>query len=111
MTVIFDMLYFRKNARGDIVFYPHGPWFGNGGYLVPAEREPNMRSGMRRIWFAALIAGIVCVVLVPFVFEWVTGIAPSKDWVGIYGLFATIVAGGIINRYLSRLTAGLQPVP
>ena len=108
---IFDWLFvnqlFRKTERGETVFYPHG--LLAGGYVVPPEREPSVRSGVRRLALCALVGAIVLAVLVPRLVESRWEIVLPLGWFIGYALLAILVAFAIIMRVLKRLTVGLEP--
>lgn len=108
---IFDWLFvnhlFRKTERGETIFYPHG--LSADGYVVPPEREPSVRSGMRRLALCALIGAMVLAVLLPRLVEsWWDIVLPLGWFIG-YALLALLVAFAIIMRVLKRLTVGLEP--
>jgi hypothetical protein len=113
VTSIFDALFvnqlFRTNAHGETVFYPNGA--AARGYLVPAEREASVRSGVRRLALIALVGAIVFAVILPRMIEAWLGITIPLGWFIAYALVAFSVAFGAIIYALSRLTAGLEPAP
>ena len=90
VTSIFDALFvnqlFGTNARGETVFYPNGR--AARGYLVPAEREAGVRSGMRRLALAALIGAIVFAVVLPRSIEAWVGMTMPLGWFIAYALVA-----------------------
>lgn len=112
MTRIFDWLFvnqlFHTNERGETIFYPNG--LTGRGYLVPPEREADVRSGVRRLAMLALTGTFVLVVLVPRLIEAWWGITLPLPWfiggavVALVGIVGAVIAG------LARLTAGLAPV-
>jgi len=112
VTGIFDALLvnqlFHTNERGETVFYPNG--LAGRGYLVPPEREPSVRSGLRRLVLTALIGSIVFPVLVPRIIESWLGITLPLGWFIGGVLVATVIGVGAIIYSLSRLAAGLEPV-
>ena len=113
VTSIFDALFvdqlFRTNERGETVFYPNGAVAR--GYLVPAEREASVRSGVRRLALIALVGAIVFAVILPRMIEAWLGMTIPLGWFIAYALVAFSVAFGAIIYALSRLTAGLEPAP
>ena len=113
VTSIFDALFvnqlFRTNARGETVFYPNG--VAARGYLVPAEREAGVRSGVRRLALIALVGALVFAVILPRMIEAWMGMTIPLGWFIAYALVAFSVAFGAIIYALSRLTAGLEPAP
>jgi hypothetical protein len=111
LTRLFDILFinqlFGTTERGETVFYPNGPVAQ--GYLVPADREPRVRSGIR--WLMVVSLGGV------FGLIWLVGALES--WAGaelplpwfIAGAVAGLVAAFVlIMRALKRLTVGLAPL-
>ena len=113
VTSIFDALFvnqlFRTDARGETVFYPNGA--AARGYLVPAEREAGVRSGVRRLALIGLVGVMVFVVLLPRMLEAWMGMTIPLGWFIAYALVATVIGVGAIINALSRLTAGLAPAP
>ncbi|HEY8247110.1 MAG TPA: hypothetical protein VIG38_07495 [Hyphomicrobium sp.] len=112
VTGIFDALFvnqlFGTNERGETVFYPNG--LTARGYLVPAEREASVRSGVRRLALMALVGAIVFAVLLPRAIEAWWGFTLPLGWFIGYVLVATVAGVAALIRALSRLTAGLAPV-
>jgi drug/metabolite transporter (DMT)-like permease len=112
VTSIFDALFvnqlFRTSERGETVFYPNGR--AARGYLVPAEREASVKSGVRRLALAALIGAIVFAVVLPRTIEAWMDMTIPLGWFIAYALVAFSIAFGAIIYALSRLTAGLAPV-
>jgi hypothetical protein len=109
---IFDRLFVDQlldtNARGETVFYPHGK--GATGYLVPPEREPGLRSGLRRLTLAALFGSYALVALIPHVVErWLGLVLPLPWFIGSAAVTAAVMVGAIIYC-LRRAAAGLTPV-
>ncbi len=113
VTSIFDALFvnqlFRTNVRGETVFYPNGA--GARGYLVPAEREASVRSGVRRLALIALVGAIVLAVVLPRTLEAWMGVTIPLGWFIGYALVATVIGVGAIIHALSRLTERLAPAP
>jgi hypothetical protein len=113
VTSIFDALFvdqlFRTNERGETVFYPNGAVAR--GYLVPAEREASVRSGVRRLALIALVGAIVFGVLLPRMIEAGWGITLPLGWFIGYVAVATVIGVGAVIYALSRLTEGLAPAP
>jgi hypothetical protein len=111
VTSVFDALFvnqlFGTNARGETVFYPNGQ--AARGYLVPAEREASLRSGVRRLALIALVGAIVLAVVLPRTLEAWMGVTIPLGWFIAYALVAFSVAFGAIIYALSRLTEGLEP--
>ena len=112
VTGIFDALFvnqlFGTNERGETIYYPNGP--AARGYLVPPEREPSVRSGLRRLVLIALMGAIVLAVLLPRMIEAWMGMTMPLGWFIAYCLVAFPIAVGAIIFALSRLAAGLEPV-
>ena len=112
VTRMFDAVFvnqlFHTNARGETVFYPNGR--AARGYLVPAERQSGVRSGVRRLALTALIGVLVFVVLVPRAIEAWLGITLPLGWFIGGVVVATVIGVAAIIHALSRLTAGLAPV-
>ena len=113
VTSLFDALFvnqlFGTDARGETVFYPNGR--AARGYLVPPEREAGVRSGVRRLVLVALSGAIVFAVLLPRALEaWLDFTLPL-GWFIAYAAVATVIGVAAIIYALSRLTAGLAPVP
>lgn len=108
---IFDWLFvdqlFRTNERGETIFYPNG--VTGRGYLVPPDREPSVRSDMRRLVFTALIGIFTLVGLVPRLLETWLGITLPLPWFIGGCLVAVVIMVGAIIHSLSRLAAGLEP--
>jgi drug/metabolite transporter (DMT)-like permease len=111
VTRMYDWLFadqmFRRNERGETVFYPNGP--AGRGYLVPPEREPEVRSGVRRLSLVSLIGTLVVIVLVPRTVEWWLAVTIPLTWFIAGALVALVIGFGLTMRALSRLTAGLAP--
>ena len=112
VTGIFDALFvnqlFGANERGETVFYPYG--LTGRGYLVPAEREASVRSGVRWLALVALTGAIVFAVLLPRTLEAWLGFTLPLSWFIGYVVVATVIGVAAIIHSLSRLTAGLAPV-
>jgi hypothetical protein len=108
---MFDWLFvdqlFHKAERGETIFAPYG--LAAGGYVVPPEREPSVRSGVRWLALVTLIGAMVLAVLVPRLVESRWGIALPLGWFIGYALLAFLVAFGTIIHALKRLTVGLEP--
>ena len=98
---------FRTNDRGETIFYPNG--FAGRGYLVPPDREPGVRSGVRRLTLIALIGALTLAVLVPRLIEWWFDITIPPYWFVGGAMVTVVVLFSAIIRSLSRLTAGLEP--
>ncbi len=113
VTSIFDALFvdqlFRTNERGETVFYPNGAVAR--GYLVPAEREASVRSGVRRLALIALVGAIVLAVVLPRTIEAWMGVTIPLGWFIGYVAVATVIGVGAVIYVLSRLTEGLAPAP
>ena len=112
VTRMFDALFvnqlFGTNARGETVFYPNGR--AARGYLVPAEREADVKSGVRRLALNTLVGAILLAVVLPRTIEAWLGMTMPLGWFIAYALVAFSVAFGAIIYALSRLTVGLQTV-
>jgi hypothetical protein len=106
---IFDGLYvdqlFHKNDRGETIFYPFG--LMGRGYLLPVEREAEMRRSMRWLMaFSLLLGGGFGVVLLRMVTP--VEAVPLATWL-IGG--AAFAAGLAVIVYLqSRMSRGLEPM-
>lgn len=113
MTRIFDWLFvnqlFHTTARGQTVFYPNGQT--GRGFLVPPEREADVRSGVRRLALLALAGTFALVVLVPRLIETWWGFTLPLGWFIAGTAVALVVIVAAIIMQLARLTAGLEPVP
>lgn len=112
MLHIFDAMFinqlFRTNERGQTVFYPNG--VTARGYLVPPEREPGVRAGVRWLTVGALIWTLIAVVIVPRAIEARLGYELPLAWF-IAGVAVVVVATFVvIIRVLKQLTVGLEPV-
>ena len=112
VTSMFDAVFvnqlFRTSERGETVFYPNGP--AARGYLVPAELEASVKSGVRRLALITLVGAIVLAVVLPRTIESWMGMTMPLGWFIAYALVALAVAFVAIMRALSRLTVGLEPV-
>ena len=112
MLRLFDMLFvnqlFGTDAGGETVFYPNGR--GARGYLVPAEREAAVKSGVRRLALVTLVGAIVLAVVLPRAIEAWLGMTMPLGWFIAYAVVAFSAAFGAIIYTLSRLTVGLAPV-
>ena len=112
VTSMFDALFvnqlFHTNERGETVFYPYG--LTGRGYLVPAEREASVRSGVRWLALVALTGAIVFAVLLPRMLEAWLGFTLPLSWFLGYVVVALPVGVVAIIYALSRLTEGLAPV-
>jgi hypothetical protein len=107
LTGIFDDIYvkqlFQKNERGETVFYPFG--LIGRGYLLPKEREADVRQATRLLTLASLIASISLGLLVTRV----SGSAHSVSlggWLALGAIFSAILAATIYFQF--RLAAGLE---
>ncbi len=113
MLRLFDALFvnqlFRTDGRGGTVFYPNG--LAARGYLVPAEREAGVKSGVRWLAVGALVGAMMLTVVLPRSIEAWMGMPIPLGWFIAYALVAFVVAFGVIIHALSRLTAGLEPAP
>ncbi len=112
VTGIFDAVFvnqlFGTTERGQTVFYPHGK--SATGYLVPPEREPGLRAGLRWLMFFALFGSYALVALIPRIIEsWLGFVLPLPWFIGIL-LVAVVVMIGTIITFLRRSAAGLVPV-
>jgi hypothetical protein len=113
VTGILDALFvnqlIRTNERGETIFYPYD--VRGRGYLVPLEREPSLRSGLRWLTFISQFGTIALVVVAPRMIEsWLGYVMPLGWFIG-GALVALVFIGGAIFHVLSRLTAGLEPAP
>lgn len=88
MTGIFDALFvnqlFRTTAQGQTVYYPHG--LTGRGYLVPPDKEPGLRSGLRWLVLEGLGAVYLLVVIIPRLVE---------AWMGFEIPFLWFLAGAV----------------
>lgn len=115
MTVkgILDRLFvnrlFRTNERGETIFFPFG--VKARGYLVPPEREPSLRSGLRWLTFVSQFGTIALIVLLPRMIEQRLGYVMPLSWFIGGALVALFFIFGAIFHVLSRLSAGLEPAP
>lgn len=112
ITGVFDAVFvnqlFGTTERGETVFYPHGK--GATGYLVPPEREPGLRAGLRWLTFFALFGSYALVALILRVIEsWLGFVLPLPWFIGIL-LVAVVAMIGAIITFLRRSAAGLVPV-
>ena len=112
LTGIFDDIYvkqlFQKNERGETVFYPFG--LIGRGYLLPKEREADVRQATRLLTLASLIASIS---LGPLVTR-VSGSAHSVSlggWLALGAIFSAILAASSsgLPRVWSRRGSALRP--
>lgn len=112
LTRIFDRVFldqlFQTNALGETVFYPNGA--AGRGFLLPAEREPVVRSGVRRLLLLALLGSLALVVLVPRAIEGALGFTLPLGWFVGGVAVVLVVMVTVIIRALARLTHGLAPV-
>lgn len=113
ITGIFDAVFvnqlFGTTERGETVFYPYGK--GATGYLVPPEREPGLRAGLRWLTFFALVGSYALVALIPRAIEsWLGFVLPLPWFIGVVLIVALVMVGAIIY-FLRRSAAGLTPVP
>lgn len=108
LTGIFDDIYvkqlFQKNERGETVFYPFG--LIGRGYLLPKEREADVRQAMRLQMLATVIASISFGLLVTRISDSAYSIS-LIGWLVLGAIFAAILAGTIYLPF--RLAAGLEP--
>lgn len=113
MTRVFDWLFvnqlFHTTDRGQQVFYPHG--LAAGGYLVPPERQADVRAGVRRLVLASLLGTLVLVVIAPRLLEHWLGAAVPLPWFLGGAAVALLVVVTVIIRALSRLAVGLEAFP
>lgn len=110
VTRIFDWLFvnqlFRTNERGETIFYPNGRLAR--GYLVPPEREPGVRAGLRWLVVAALLVPLALITLERMIESWLGYTLPLGWFIGGVVVFTGVAVGGIIYR-LERLKVGLEP--
>jgi hypothetical protein len=109
---VFDSLFVNQlfhTEQGTMIFYPNGR--GGRGYLVPAEREGDIKSGVRRLAMLALLGAFVFAVVLPRAVETWFGMTIPLGWFIAYAVVALVIGFVLIIKVLSRLTAGLQPVP
>jgi hypothetical protein len=113
VTGILDRLFvnqlIRTNERGETIFFPFG--VKARGYLVPPDREPGLRSGLRWLTFVSQFGTIALVVVVPRMIEARLGYVMPLSWFIGGALVALVFIFGAIMHVLSRLTAGLEPAP
>lgn len=107
VTGIFDALFvnqlFRTTAQGQTVYYPHG--VTGRGYLVPPDREPGLRSGLRWLVLFALVGINLLLIIIPRVIEALLGYEIPLPWF-LGGMAVAGVAGvWLIIRWLARLGA------
>jgi drug/metabolite transporter (DMT)-like permease len=109
---VFDALFvnqlFHTDGSGATVFTPNGR--GGRGYLVPPEREGDIKSGVRRLAMLALLGAFLFAVVLPRAVEGWFEMTIPLGWFIAYAVAAIVIAVAAIVRALSRLTAGLQPV-
>lgn len=112
LTRIFDRLFvdqlFQTTAQGETVFYPNGAV--GRGFLVTAEREPDVRSGVRRLFLLALFGSLALASLVPRAIEGALGFTLPLGWFAGGVAVVLVVMVAVIVRALARLTQGLAPV-
>lgn len=98
----------RLRQEGETIFYPYG--LTAGGYLVPPEREPGLRSALRWLVAAAMFGSVVFAVVVPRLIEHWLGFEIPLPWFIGGAAVAVVIAFFAIMRCLKRLTVGLEPV-
>lgn len=107
---IFDALFvnqlFRTNTQGQTVYYPNG--VTGRGYLVPPDREPGLRSGLRWLVLFALAGVNLLLVIVPRLIEAWLGTEIPLPWFIGGVLTAGVILVWAIIRWLSRLATGLE---
>jgi hypothetical protein len=107
LTGIFDDIYvkqlFQKNERGETVFYPFG--LIGRGYLLPKDREADLRRATRLLTLASLIVSISLGLLAARV-SGSTHSLPLSGWLALGVIFAAILAVTIYLEF--RLAAGLE---
>ena len=113
-TGIFDALFvnqlFRTNTQGQTVYYPHG--VTGREYLVPPEREPGLRSGLRWLVLFALVGINLLLIIIPRLIEAWLGYEIPLPWF-LAGMAVVGVAGvWVVIRWLSwlatRFGSGLE---
>jgi hypothetical protein len=106
---IFDGLYvnqlIQKNERDETIIYPHGMM--GRGYVLPAEREAQVRDRLRLTMLVALVIGIGFGMTVMRMLDAEPDVSPLI-W-GAISASAVLLFSGLIY-YQSRLATGLQPV-
>jgi hypothetical protein len=106
---IFDGLYvnqlIQKNERDETIIYPHGMM--GRGYVLPAEREAQVRDRLRLTMLVALVIGIGFGMTVMRMLDAEPDVSPLI-W-GAISASAVLLFSGLIY-YQSRLVTGLQPV-
>jgi len=111
VTGIFDWLFidqlFRTNERGETIFYPNG--LLARGYIVPSERAPRVKSGVRRLVLIAFAGAMVLAVVLPRMLEAWLGFTLPLGWFIGYAIIALVIGVAAIIHFLSRLTVGLEP--
>jgi hypothetical protein len=106
---IFDGLYvnqlIQKNERDETIIYPHG-MIGRG-YVLPAEREAQVRDRLRLTMLVALVIGIGFGMTVMRMLDAEPDVSPLI-W-GAISASAVLLFSSLIYSQ-SRLATGLQPV-
>lgn len=109
---IFDAVFINQllgtNARGETVYYPNGR--RARGYLVPPERERDVRSRLRLLVVVSQVATLALVVVLPRTIESRLAFELPLSWFIGGAVVAVAVIGIAIIRCLSRIAAGLEPV-
>jgi len=104
ITGIFDGLYvdqlFHKNERGETIYYPFG--LMGRGYLLPSDREAQVRRATRRLTFFSLAAVVGFAFFSNFAFS--QGIAQVAA-----SVLAFLAIVGTTVYFQSHLASGLEP--
>ncbi|MEI9898816.1 MAG: hypothetical protein WDN31_00340 [Hyphomicrobium sp.] len=105
---IIDGLYvdqlIQKNDNGSFVIYPHG-MLGRG-YLLPADREPQMRQRVRTMMLVSVIMSVTFAIVISRLADQQHAVSPL-GWAINAGIGALLLAGIVL--YQRRLAAGLRP--
>ena len=111
MMRIFDWLFvnhlFRKAETGETIFYPNGRV--GRGYVVPSEREADLRSSVRQLTFFVLVGTFGLIWAVRAVESWLGATIPLP-WFIAGAVVVVVVFFFVINQVFKRLTAGMAAV-
>jgi len=111
MMGIYDALFVNqllgKGDRGETIYYPNG--VGAQGYLVPPEREGEVRWRLRLLSFLSMFIAVGLVVVVRII-ENVVGAEIPLPWFIAGAVVVVIALGALFIRAMASVATGLEPV-
>ncbi|MGE4247640.1 MAG: hypothetical protein AB7E66_16725 [Parvibaculaceae bacterium] len=111
MMAIYDALFINqllgKGEGGETIYYPNGT--KARGYVVPPEREGEVRRRLRLLSFLAVFNAVGLVILVRII-EKLLGAEIPLPWFIAGAVVVVVALGALFIRAMASVASGLEPV-